>query len=404
MEQVIGGKTGQSRGPKSSGSFGNLRAIWKKGDSSLIITAVFLTVFGVVMVYSASWVIADDRGSDFSIGFRQLRLVFFAVITFILGMFVNIRFYRWIIEPALWFIIIVLGLQLLFGPEINNTHRWIRLGPVLLQTSEFARCMVIIFLARTLVDTPQVVRKLSKDSWYVLMMIVLPIALTALQPDLSSAAMMAVIAGEVLLLGGAKIIYLLGLAGGAVGTIFLMAMSIPYQRKRLMDFIHSWLVGEDSYHLLQSKIGFAEGGWFGVGLGNGKQKLLFLPEPHTDFIFAIVGEEWGLIGATILLSIFLFLFFRTIKACLRQEDRFVFLLTGGLAGSIMLYSLIHMSVTVGVVPLTGLPLPFISAGGTSLVVSLWSIGVLWNISSLDPTTVKKKTPQTKSSVQSLTEF
>ncbi len=352
----------------------------KRGDELLLATAIFLTIFGLVMVYSASWLIADNQGSDWSILFRQMSLLGVAVGALLIGMFLNVQHYYKVVNASLAIIIMVLVYQQFFGPEINHTHRWLVIGSFRLQTSEVARILLIIFLARQLTDNPMVVRRLDKNFGVMLSIVAIPIALTALQPDLSSSATMAIIVGLLLFLGGIKIFYLIGVVGIAGISMSLLTLVNSYQRQRLVDFIQSWIAGENSYHMLQSKIGFGRGGIFGTGLGDGKQKLLFLPEPHTDFIFSIIGEELGLIGTVLLLCAFLFLFFRAIRICKLQQNRFAFLLCSGLAGSMMLYALVHMSVTVGIVPLTGLPLPFISVGGTSLLVTLWSIGVLWNLS------------------------
>jgi len=237
-----------------------------------------------------------------------------------------------------------------------------------------------VLLARTVTEFPNVIRKLDRYFFVVIGVLAIPVVLTALQPDLSSAAMMVMIAGLVFYLSGIKYRYLMGLAVTAVGGTTLLIMANSYQRQRLIEFIQMWLAGERSYHLKQSLIGFGRGGIFGVGLGDGKQKMLFLPEPHTDFIYSVVGEELGLWGVLLLLFGFLYLFYRLYKICQLQTDKFSFLLCSGLSGSVILYALIHMSVTIGVVPLTGLPLPMISSGGSSLVVTMWSVGVLWNMS------------------------
>lgn len=358
----------------------NQQAFGHRGDQWLLITAMCLTLFGLVMVYSASWLIADKVGSDLSILMKQAKHLGLSLMALIAGMVIDIRrYYRWA-NIGIVAIMVVLLWQLIFGPVINNTHRWLILGPFSLQTSEVARCIIVLFLARNLTEFPEIIRKPDSKFAIVLLLIALPIGLTAFQPDLSSAAMMAIIAGLVLFLSGVGYRYLAGLITVSGGGMFLLIMVNPYQRQRLIEFVQMWLAGEKSYHLKQSLIGFGQGGIFGVGLGDGKQKMLFLPEPHTDFIFSIVGEEFGLWGVVLLLFGFLYLFYRAFKICRLQTDKFAFLLCSGLSSSIILYAIIHMCVTIGIVPLTGLPLPLISSGGTSLFVTMWSVGMIWNMS------------------------
>ena len=197
---------------------------------------------------------------------------------------------------------------------------------------------------------------------------------------MSSSLAMATVAGIVLFTGGLGIINigLIGLA--ALPVIAVLIMRKQYMIERLVSYAGSLFSGEPlNYQSAQSLIGFGRGGLLGVGLGQSKQKMLFLPEPHTDFIYSIVGEEGGLIAAAVILFAFLVLFISGVKIVTRQHDSFNALLGAGLVGSIILYAFVNMGVAVGLLPVTGLPLPFISSGGTSLVVSLWSVGVLRKI-------------------------
>jgi len=211
-------------------------------------------------------------------------------------------------------------------------------------------------------------------------MILLPIMLVAIQPHLSATLAMLIIIVAMLFLGGVKkrILALLIGMGGILTALMLLVND--YQRKRVTDFIASWVTGQDGYQLLQSKIAFGVGHIAGVGLGKSKQKMFFLPEADSDAIFSIFGEEFGLIGALLLLAGFVFLFVRALKICMKQEDLYRLLLGSGIAVSIILYAIVHISVTIGIIPLTGLPLPFISKGGTALIVLLWGVGVLINLS------------------------
>jgi len=356
------------------------------GDDILLLTALVLTAAGLVMVYSASLFVATSHAQvDWFFFGRQSRFLIVALLALLVGMWVDVRHYRHWGTPFLIGVSLLMVLQLTtpIGYAAGGTRRWVRFGLFNLQTSDVARCLVVIFLAKVLTDRPEIVRRFPPDGRLikVLALVAVPLVLTCLQPDLSGALMMALIAGLLFFIGGLRLRYLAGFGLAAVPTVALLAFRTPYQRERVLGFIGRLSDGTgDNYQSLQSLIGFGRGGILGVGLGQGKQKMLFLPEPHTDFIFSIIGEELGLIGAIGVLLAFLVLFVRAFRICLKQTDRFNFLLGCGLIGSILLFSLVNMGVAVGVLPVTGLPLPFISSGGTSLVVSLWSVGVLWNLS------------------------
>ena len=357
-----------------------------RGDKLIVISALLLTAVGLVMVYSAStFVAAKHDKMDWFFMFRQLKFAIIGLAAFMIGARVNVRLYKRWVKIALLGIIVLMFLQLVtpLGSIIGGTRRWINLGLFNLQTSDVARCLVVIYLARTVADEPEVLQRLDKRMLGVLAVAAVPMLLTAMQPDLSGALMMAAIAGIVLFLGGLKLVYILGFSViGVLGTIFTL-MQNSYQRERLFCFLQRFTDvggGGDNYQAFQSLLGFGRGGLLGVGLGQSKQKMLFLPEPHTDFIFSIIGEELGLIRTTIVLALFIILTIRALKAIKMQPDRFKFLLGAGLTASIIMYALVNMYVTTGMLPVTGLPLPFISSGGTNLVISLWSIGVLWNLS------------------------
>jgi len=362
-----------------------LSAIVSRGDNLLLLSALLLTAVGLVMVYSSSTFVAAKHDKlDWYFFSRQLLFTVIGLVALIVGAKLDVRFYRRWVKALLIGFYIVMALQLItpLGPVIGGTRRWIDFGPFRMQTSDVARCLIVIYLARVLTDEPELLGRLDKRMWGVLGIIAVPMALTILQPDLSGALMMALTAGLVLFLGGMKLRHLAGFFTAGLGVIALWIMRIPYQRERIYNFVLRFVEGggADNYQTLQSLLGFGRGGLLGVGLGQGKQKMLFLPEPHTDFIFSIIGEELGLIRASLIIALFLILALRSFKALRRQPDRFSFLLGSGLVGSIIIFALVNMYVATGLLPVTGLPLPFISSGGTNLVISLWSVGVLWQLS------------------------
>ncbi|MFC2150496.1 FtsW/RodA/SpoVE family cell cycle protein [Calditrichota bacterium] len=352
-------------------------------DQLLTYSALALTAVGLIMVYSASTYIAvNNNRADWSIFIRQGLLAIVGLSVFFVAGRLDVSFYRKHIKVALIAICALMAAQLILpiGPIVHGTRRWVSLGFFNLQTSELARCAVIIFLARVLDEKPTLAVKSNKELWKILGIIAIPFLLINLQPDMSSSLVMAAVAGMVLFVGGLGFTNILIIAGTGFVGVSLLLMREAYMRERLWSFIGSVASGEPlNYQTEQSLIAFGNGGWFGMGLGQGKQKMLFLPEPHTDFIFSIIGEEGGMLAAVVIIAAFIVLFMTSIRIAARQPNGFKALLAAGLAGSIMLYALINMGVAVGLLPVTGLPLPFISNGGTSLVVSLWSIGVLRSI-------------------------
>ncbi len=362
-----------------------LSSIISRGDNLLLLSALLLTAVGLVMVYSSSTFVAAKHDKlDWYFFSRQLLFTVIGLVALIVGAKMDVRFYRRWVKAILIGFSIVMVLQLItpLGPVIGGTRRWIDFGPFGMQTSDVARCLIVIYLARVIADEPELLGRLDKRMWGVLGIIAVPMVLTVLQPDLSGALMMALTAGLVLFLAGMKLRHLAGLFTAGLGVVALWIIRIPYQRERIYNFVLRFIEGGggDNYQTLQSLLGFGRGGLLGVGLGQGKQKMLFLPEPHTDFIFSIIGEELGLIRASIIIALFLVLALRSFKALRRQPDRFSFLLGAGLIGSIIIFALVNMYVATGLLPVTGLPLPFISSGGTNLVISLWSVGVLWQLS------------------------
>ena len=358
----------------------------ERGDNLILLSALLLSAIGLVMVYSASpFVSVKYAKADWYFFSRQLIFTVLGLGAMIFGARVDVVFYRRWVKFLLLGISILMLLQLFtsLGSKIGGTRRWIDLGPFNFQSSEAARCLIIIYLARVVADSPELLQKLDRRLLTVLGVVAVPMLLTALQPDLSGAMVMAAIAGLVLFLGGLKIRHILLFASTGFACVVGWVIRTPYQRERVTNFIlriSDGGGGGDNYQTMQSLFGFGRGGLFGVGLGQSKQKMLFLPEPHTDFIFSIIGEELGLIRTLLVLALFLVLTLRSIRMLKAQSDRFNYLFGAGLIGSIVLYALINMYVATGLFPVTGLPLPFISSGGTNLVISLWSVGVLWQLS------------------------
>ena len=350
-----------------------------QGDEFLIVTALTLTAFGVVMVYSASYYVAE-----YHFFFRQLFIAMIGLVVMAFGMFTDPLIYRRWIKVGLLAIVILMTLRLFtpIGPSINNTRRWLNLGIVQVQSSEIARCMLIVYIARYMADYPEIGRKFDRDLGYLMITPILLFALTMMQPDLSSTMMLVFIVSVLLFLGGLRKRYFF--FAFTVGALIVKLIIKPYQMQRLTDFVYNLLPGyqggEWPYQQTQGFIALVRGGFMGGGLGQGCQTMRYLPESHNDFIMAIVGEELGWFGATAVILAFLILLYRGVLICKAQPDNFGFLLGAGLLCSLVMYAFVNIGVNVGLLPITGLPLPFISAGGTSLILSLWSVGVLWRLS------------------------
>jgi cell division protein FtsW len=280
-----------------------------------------------------------------------------------------------------------------FAVEAKGAARWLRLGPISFQPSEIARYAVILFIASWAYRKGQLMDRITVGVGVPLGIATVLAAMIVLQPDYSTAALLVVSAMVMLFIAGVRIEHLV-MVIAPTGLIGFMAIWFSdYRRARLLSFLNPESdANGGTYQILQSSIGLGRGGLFGVGLGGSRQKLFFLPDAHADFIYAIVGEEWGLIGTTALLALFLVLIVRGFRVATRCPDAFGSYLAAGITFSVGLYALANMGIAVGLLPSTGLPLPLISYGGTSLMLTLASLGIVLNISRYE--TVRKPAAHT----------
>jgi cell division protein FtsW len=272
-------------------------------------------------------------------------------------------------------------IAVLFGSPINGTRRWFGIAGFGIQPSEFAKIAVIIFTAAILERRMDRVNELSYS--------LLPIGLVTggiaglvlLGPDFSTAFTMFVIVGAIVFSAGLSYRYLIGLTLVFIPTIYFVIATSNYRRRRFLGFLDPWAdpLG-DGYQIMQSLIAVGTGGLFGKGLMGGVQKLFYLPEPHTDFIYAVIAEETGLVGATLVLLCFGMIIWRGLRVTLRAPDRFGAFLAVGITTMVASQAFMNISVVLSLMPTTGLPLPFLSSGGSSLLVSSIAMGVLLNIS------------------------
>ncbi len=356
-------------------------------DRKLFGAALALCLIGTVMVFSASAVMAREQfGNGYTFLLRQLVWLAFGIA----GMFWLMNTdYRRLRQPRVIFMGLSLTILLLLGvfflDRSHATHRWIRLGPASLQPSELAKCLVILYLAWFLelrqqarqFDVNDVVHTLGPALGPVLLMV----GLVLLEPDLGTAGMICLLALVLLYVAGLSLRYLAYAGAAALPLIYLLIVRVPYRYQRVMAFL-----SPDSdpqghgFQLLQSLIAVGSGGLAGVGLMESRQKLFYLPEAHTDFIYAVLCEELGFIGAVAVLALFATYGWRGIRASLKAPDEFGRLLGLGITTLVVGQALINLSVVLGLVPTKGIPLPFLSYGGSSLLVMLLATGVLLNIS------------------------
>lgn len=354
-------------------------------DTWLFGAAMLLVVVGIVMIYSASALIATQRFGTDPYRFMTRQCVFLigggALMLALMHVDISLLRDRRVLWPAM--ALVGLGLVLaLFQSPINGAHRWIVLPWFNLQPSEMAKPVLIIFLATFLARREQRINEVSSTLLPVTAMLLLFAGLILLGRDFGTAAILVAVGFGMIFAAGVswRLIGLFALAF-VPAAVIAIAFGAAYRRDRLFTFLNpeSDPLGK-GFQALQSLIAIGTGGVRGLGIGNGRQKLFFLPEPHTDFIFSIVGEELGFVGASALIALFAFLVWRGFRVARLSSDRFAFYAALGLTLMFALQALINVSVTLCLLPTKGIALPLISYGGSSLVASLASIGILLNLS------------------------
>jgi cell division protein FtsW len=348
-----------------------------------LFTVILLLVFvGLIMVFSASAVMAKERfGSSYSFLLRQLGWASAGIAAMLVVMNVDYKQYRRssIVFTFLGLTSLLLVAVFLFH-DSHNTHRWIKLGPLSFQPSELAKPAIILYLAYFLESRWQQIADVKHILVPAAAPSVLLAALIIKEPDLGTAVACMAITASVLYIAGMKMRYLgYGLLVSLLPLYFLI-VRVPWRWHRIIAFLDPWKDPQGhGFHIIQSMIAVSTGGLMGAGLMEGKQKLFYLPEPHTDFIYANIAEELGLWGATLVLILFSIFLYRGIRTALRTQDPFARFLATGITAMVVVQALINMSVVLGMMPTKGIPLPFISYGGSSLFITLASVGVLLNI-------------------------
>jgi len=358
----------------------------KRFDQPLLWSVIALIVIGTIMLYSSSTAVslAKTNGqTDTYYIIAHLKRLIIGIMALGIFMVFDYRKLKFL-APFL----IVIAITLLVYTKVwywingvSSPGRWLFLGSFSLQTSDIARIALIIYLASFMAKKKHQIHDFYTGFFPPLLITAILVGLIMAQPDFSTAIMLCIIGTMMMFIGGARYVQLTaaGLAAALV-TIPLM-LSVPYSRLRIL----TWLGGNEDvvdtgYQITQSLISLGNGGIFGMGLGNSIAKNQFLPTPHTDFILAIIGEEIGLVGTLVLLTIFLVIFQRGIKIAKESNDPFGILLALGLSFSIILYAFVNAAVVTNIFPVTGLPLPLVSYGGSSALTNLIALGILLNIS------------------------
>jgi cell division protein FtsW len=354
-----------------------------KSDRVLFTAALLLVCASIVMVYSASAVVALERFQQpYFFVTRQALWAVLGLAVLAVAMRVDYRTYR--NEAFIWCLVGAVAVMLvgvLFSGPVNGTRRWFGVGGLGIQPSELAKVACVFFTALMLERRMHRIDDLSYSLVPIGLVVGVVIALILLQPDFGTSMSVALIVMVMVFAGGLHYRYFVGLLLIALPAIYLVLVSASYRRRRLLAFWDPWAdpLG-DGFQIIQSLIAVGTGGVFGRGLMAGVQKLFYLPEPHTDFIFAVISEEAGLIGATAILVCFCVIAWRGLRISVRAEDRFGAFVALGLTTMIAAQALVNISVVLGLMPTKGIPLPLVSAGGSSLLINLLGMGVLLNIS------------------------
>ncbi len=353
----------------------------KSIDERLLLVYVILVAIGLIMVYSTSSIMAEGRyGSHLFFFKHQLIWAAVSVVAMFVVSRVDLQRLSVYSAPALLMVLVLLSLVFLM-PARNGSHRWLMIGPFTGQPSELFKFTMILYLAFSLANQKRNLADLRQLLFPYVPIIGLGLLLVVLEPDLGTTIVIFLTALGMFFLAGARMKHLtLAFIPLAAAASFLVLV-LGYKKSRIIDYVSSMadpLMG--SYQVKQAALTLGSGGLLGSGLGDGRQKLFFLPYPHTDFIFAAIGEEIGLLGLLVILGLFFYLIWRGLKIASAQPDRFGYLLAAGMTLSLFINVAINIGVVTALLPVTGLPLPFMSYGGSSLLVSSAAVAVLLNLS------------------------
>lgn len=354
----------------------------KLGDIDFVLfaTIIMLVTIGVVMVYSASSYFAAfkyDNAEYFL--WRQLAWAFIGTIAMLVTMNIDYHGYKkW--TRVIIIITFILLCAVFAFPPVKGAQRWIRLGPASFQPSELAKYVVALFVAKNISNNTQNIKKFWKGVVPNLAFACFMAGMILLEKNLSITMVTIMVCVMMLFVAGTKLSQMTLLAGGVVSFGAFFALTSEYRLKRVLSFTNPWVDAQgDGYQLIQSLLALGSGGLTGVGIGQSRQKCFYIPEPHNDFILSVIGEELGYIGVMFVVILFIVFLWRGIIAASKAKDLYGSLLATGITSVVIFQALINIAVISGSMPVTGVPLPFISYGGSSLVINMLFMGVLLNI-------------------------
>jgi cell division protein FtsW len=356
----------------------------KAPDVILLLVTLILVTVGTAMIYSSSSIIALEKFKDGQYFLKkQILFVFIGLISMVMMTKIPYAQLKKVAYPGI--VVSLVLLALLFIPHVGirrgGATRWLNLGFFSFQVTEMVKIAMVVFLAHLLTRKVHQLKKFSRGVLIPLSITSVVILLVLLEPDFGTAVIIASIMLLMMCLAGSRIKHLLILGASFIPVGVWLIWHKGYRLARLTAFLDPWKdAGNTGFQIIQSLLSFGSGGAFGVGIGDGMQKLFYLPEPHTDFILSIIAEESGFIGVTIVIVMFALLVFRGFIIALKAPDLFGTLLAAGLTMVIALESFINIAGVMGLIPLKGLALPFLSYGGTSFIMSMTAVGILLNIS------------------------
>jgi cell division protein FtsW len=353
-------------------------------DIILLLVTLILVTVGTAMIYSSSSIIALEKFKDGQYFLKkQIFFVILGLISMVLLTKIDYTTWKKAAYPGI--ILSLIMLALLFIPHVGlkrgGATRWLNLGVFSFQVSEMVKIAMVVFLAHLLARKAHLLKKFSRGVLIPSAITAVVISLILLEPDFGTAMIIASILILMLCLAGSRITHLMFLAAAFIPVGVWLIFHKGYRLARLTVFLDPWKdAGNSGFQIIQSLISFGSGGTFGVGIGDGMQKLFYLPQPHTDFILSIIAEESGFIGVSIVIILFSIFVFRGFMIAMKAPDLFGMLLAAGLTMVIAMESFINIAGVMGLIPLKGLALPFLSYGGSSFVMSMIAVGILLNIS------------------------
>lgn len=356
----------------------------KNIDLVLLISVIAISIFGIIMIYSSSNIWAEYKFND---AFKYLKMQgLFLIVGIVLMIIISKIPYKYYLDKANIILVICFALLILvlipgIGKIRNGSRSWFGVGGLGIQPSEFMKLALIIFISKYLHKNERNNISIKKDILPILFITLLTFGLIMLQPDFGTGVIIVMSIIGILFISGLKMKFFI-IAGlvGVVGAVVLILIA-PYRFERILSFINPWVdpLGT-GFQAIQSLFAIGPGGLLGLGLGNSIQKHFYLPEPQTDFIFAIISEEFGFLGVLIVSALFLTIIYRGMKISLNAKDLFSKYLSFGITFSLAFQALLNLMVVVSLIPITGVTLPFLSYGGSSLLITLCSMGILLNIS------------------------